>query len=65
MQKLSWLFDVVQLHVQDNIHIYTEYAIYFNEGNILEAEEELRNMKYKLKKNQGWPLIIFKNIISM
>ena len=55
MQKLSWLFDVVQLHVQDNIHIYTEYAIYFNEGNILEAEEELRNMKYKLKKTKDDP----------
>ena len=55
MQKLSWLFDVVQLHVQANIHIYTEYAIYFNEGNILEAEEELRNMKYKLKKTKDDP----------
>ena len=32
------------------VHIYTKYTIYFNEGNILEAEEKLYNVKYNLRK---------------
>ena len=32
------------------VHIHTKYTIYFNEGNILEAEEELYNVKYNLRK---------------
>lgn len=42
---------------QDTEYRYknTEYTRYFNEGNILEAEEELRNMKYNLWKPRVTP----------
>ena len=44
----------------DTVHIHTKYTIYFNEGNILEAEEELYNVKYNLRK----PRITSDNILT-
>ena len=43
---------------QDNIHIFTKYLRHFDEGNILEVEKELNDMKYYLRK----PRITLDNI---
>ena len=39
-------------------NIYTRYARNFNDGNTLETEEELRDMKYILKKPRIAPVDI-------
>ena len=39
-------------------NIYTKYTRYFNDGNILGAEEKLHNIKYNLRKPRISPINI-------
>ena len=64
--KVNWMMMHITLMTREYLYkifidnIYSKYARYFDDGNILEAEKELHHIKYNSRK----PTITLGNILT-